>query len=440
MNCASRNDLIETIRDNQEHEDAERANGEADSGEQEQTEEQQPDMPEGLSTPVNVAQSEKPKKKKKKKKSKTANLPEAGADIADNFEEKYKEDVVENPYDPSRPLNQRVEYAIWKYRKNHRFTDSKRSIFDNYLKFGGIKTGPNAFMGRATGGDQDADGEADWDAAKIGTDTVPNADEDDEGLEVNFTEVAQVYLGNTFIRETRFIGQQDFIDAPVLIDAFLRYLQIRNVCPEYADDISRAREVIAKAKIELPMCKRAAIALPGTFNRACNVLFGGGMKVAWVTEASWMQATSKTQKLIDQFMSDTVGSVDDETRNSVSAVVGDYTKRTVVDERKDLFVKIMDIAGSSSSSSEQEREQQEEITKEEDPLVEVILADYENEQDTFKILLEKSISQELLKGMVMTVAMYKLDSGHWYLDRAGQIMPTFYMVDDCLDSDAFLFE
>lgn len=39
------------------------------------------------------------KKKKKKKKSKTANLPEAGTALPDDYQEKYTEDIVEDPYD-----------------------------------------------------------------------------------------------------------------------------------------------------------------------------------------------------------------------------------------------------------------------------------------------------------------------------------------------------
>jgi hypothetical protein len=40
------------------------------------------------------------KKKKKKKKSKSANLPEAGSELADDYIEKHNEDPIENPFDP----------------------------------------------------------------------------------------------------------------------------------------------------------------------------------------------------------------------------------------------------------------------------------------------------------------------------------------------------
>lgn len=72
----------------------------------EQLEEEIDVMPSELSTPVSLMQKKKTdldnekKKKKKKKKSKTANLPEAGTELADDYVEKHSEDVIENPFDP----------------------------------------------------------------------------------------------------------------------------------------------------------------------------------------------------------------------------------------------------------------------------------------------------------------------------------------------------
>ncbi|KAI8138685.1 Argonaute siRNA chaperone complex subunit Arb1-domain-containing protein [Fennellomyces sp. T-0311] len=412
------NDLLEEFRENATEQESEQV-----APVEPQLQPHQMGLPEGLSTPVNVTPESKPKKKKKKKKSKTANLPEAGSELADDYEEKYKEDVIENPYDPERSLTQRIEYAIWKYKQNHKFTETRRAIFDNYLRFGCIETGPNAFMGQtpAFQPDPDLDSDEEDKAIKIKTDVV--ADDDDEGLEVNFTEVAQVYLGNTFIRESLFIGMQDFIDAPVLIDAFLRYLEIRKVFPEYADDIARARQIAAMAKVQLPMCKKAAGLFPGSFNTACAVLFGGSIKPAWMVEAaSWMSATSKTQKLADQFMASTVGMSPEEAQALVNPVLQDYSKRTVVDERKELFVKIADTQEAT------------------DELVKVTLADYNNENETFQIFLERNIAEQLLVGMVLTASLCQLDSGHWYLDRASGLMPTFYIKDDCMDPDTFFYD
>lgn len=69
-------------------------------------EEEEEDMPKELSTPVSLMQRKKTdqdnekKRKKRKKKSKTANLPEAGSEMADDCVETHAEDVIEDPFDP----------------------------------------------------------------------------------------------------------------------------------------------------------------------------------------------------------------------------------------------------------------------------------------------------------------------------------------------------
>lgn len=77
-----------------------------DSSVLEQPEEEIVPMPADLATPISLMQKKKTdedkekKKKKKKKKSKTANLPEAGTELLDDYVEKHAEDVIENPFDP----------------------------------------------------------------------------------------------------------------------------------------------------------------------------------------------------------------------------------------------------------------------------------------------------------------------------------------------------
>lgn len=385
-------------------------------------------MPSELSTPISLSQQnrvvseEKKNKKKKKKKNKTAHLPEAGSALADDYVENNQEDAIEDPFDPERPLSQRVEYAIWKYRKNHKFTESRRAIFDNYLKFGGINTGPNMFLGRATSADASADPEADVDvqAAKLAIDSVP--DELEEGMEVNFSEVAQVYFGNTFIRESRFITMQEFIDAPNLIDAFLRYLQIRNVAPEYADDIEKARAIVAQAKIELPKCKSLTLYIPGNFNSACAVYFG---ERETTMDLSWMNDSDmKTQKMANSFLEETLGMTREEASKIVKSQIKDLKDVKLVTTLEWVGIKVTDLPP---------------ISSEEDPeaLLDVTFTDYENNRDTYIIKLEKKIVENLTEGMVTRATLCKLDNGRWYLEKASRIMPSFFMEDDCLQEEDY---
>ncbi|KAI8977402.1 Argonaute siRNA chaperone complex subunit Arb1-domain-containing protein [Mycotypha africana] len=393
-----------------------------------QQEEEIADLPRELATPVSLgktnktAQNGEKKKKKKKKKSKTANLPEAGSEIPDDYQEHNNEDVIENPYDPSNPLAQRIEYALWKYRKNHKFTDAKKKIFDRYLAFGGIKTGPNMFLGRATSADTPADPEAnvDWEAAKAATDYVPDV-EDEEGLEVNFTEVAQVFLGNTFIRESRFTGLSDFIDAPKLIDAFLRYLEIRNVAPEYAEDIAGARAICAKAKIELPLCKQLSLMVPGGYNKACTSVFGTDDTLANL-DISWMDQKG-LNLFSDMFPQGDNISALDETKKIVRKHIPNLEQVSAVESRKATIVKFKEIAPYDKEKAQP------------DELIQVIFENQEDNREEFKVYFEKEIVDYMLVGMVATVDITKLSNGEWFLDFITRINPTFYMEDECLDED-----
>ncbi|KAI8992501.1 Argonaute siRNA chaperone complex subunit Arb1-domain-containing protein [Pilobolus umbonatus] len=358
------------------------------------------------------------KKKKNKKKKKSAKLPEAGTELHDDYAEKYAEDVIDNPFDPSRPLAHRVEYAIWKYRKNHKFPDHKKRIFDDYLKFGGIVTGPNMFLGRGTSADDTGDGEVDYEAAKLAIDSVP---EMEEGMEVSFSEVAQVYFSNTFIRETKFIALQDFIDAPIVIDAFLRYLEIRNVAPEYKEDLAKAREIIAEAKIQLPKCKMISGDLPGKFNTACHILFGEAeveMDMSWMNEASMM-----IRNTFDSFVEVTVGMSKEEARSLVKEKMKEIDGIHVIEKNEQALLKVHEISPYTDA----------------DVFIQVVLKNYHDNQGYYSIYLEKEIVENMLVGMVMTATLCKLSNGQHYLEFASRIMPNFYMEDECLGEESFDF-
>ncbi|KAF7730682.1 hypothetical protein EC973_001631 [Apophysomyces ossiformis] len=388
-------------------------------------------MPADLSTPVSLRQGtsdeKKKKKKSKKKKSKTAGLPDAGSEMTDDYKEKYDEDVIEDPYSTDRPLGQRVEYAIWKYRKNHKFSQEKKAVFDHYLSFGGIKTGPNAFLGRATSADapDDPDAEQDFDAANAVTDIVPEDEDSDTEIIISFSEVAQVYLGNHFVSTSRFIRLQDYIDAPLLVDAFLRYLQIRNVCPEYAEDIAKARAIAAEAKVQLPMCKRASGLLPGKFNIACSMVFEGKHKAFATIDSEWLEAAGKQSWRIDDFLSESTGMDISEAKKLIKSVLGSYKSTTgSVQYLGTEFVKIATI-GSFDPESDP------------DHLVDVTLVEYHNPNKQHQVKFERNIVNELKEGMVMYATLYQLENGLRYVDDISLLMPNFYMEDDCANEEDF---
>jgi hypothetical protein len=326
-----------------------------------------------------------------------------------------------------------------KYRKNHKFTISKKNIFDDYLRFGGINTGPNAFQGRTTGADNPGDelAEDDYEAAKAGIDSI---EDDDEDVSVSFKDVAQIYFGSRFIRQSKFIQLSEFQDAPEVVDAFLRYLQIRNVCPEYAEDIQAARDICARARLELPRCKILITLLPDKFNQACSVLFEGNQKDIMDFVPTWNTGDSKLQATYGSFMADTIGMTKDEAMSIVGPVVGDVEKRKVVDRKLVQRVRVVEIEGQESSGVNPGE-------KISDPVllgstsadsqhavagiyVKVTISDIETSLTNYTILMEKRISDQILPNLVFTADFYKLDNGQWYIDQVNSIFPSFFLEDD----------
>lgn len=276
------------------------------------------------------------------------------------------------------------------------------------------------FLGRATSADapDDPDAVFDFEAAKLAIDSVP--DELEEGVEVNFAEVAQVYFGNTFIRESRFISLQDFIDAPILIDAFLRYLQIRKVAPEYEEDIAKARAIVAEAKIQLPKCKRVSGYLPGSYNKACASYFGdvqAEMDTSWMTEA-----TMKIQKQFISFVVETIGTNAEDTKKIVQAHIKDPENVHLVETKEWVFAKVAEIDPYSESLGQED-------------LVKVTFENVDLPEEKYQIFLEKKIVDFLMIGMVTRATFCKLSNNDWYLEGASRIMPSFYMEDDCMQEE-----
>ena len=60
-----------------------------------------------------------------------------------------------------------------------------------------------------------------------------------------------------------------------VIRNFLNYLLHHDVCPEYKDQIHAAKQTCDIAEVQLWTIRQAIALMPGPFNKACSVLFGG---------------------------------------------------------------------------------------------------------------------------------------------------------------------
>ncbi|OZJ05494.1 hypothetical protein BZG36_01896 [Bifiguratus adelaidae] len=359
------------------------------------------------------------KKKKKKKKSKTAHLPDVGSDLAlEKLELNEEPSDEEATYALTRPLAERVEFAINRYRKNHKFTASQKYIFDDYLRFGGIDVGQKAFQGRTTAADHGDVGDEDLEAAQAGNVRVDDLEAEDEDRYISFEEVARLWLGNRFFLESKFISLEQFEQAPKIIKGFLRYLIIRHVAPEYEQDIRKAMAVAERAQMELPACKKTAYRLPGKFNKACSLLYGGDLHGLLDINPSWLgESDTNSAFSVAAF----VGMSEEEAKDTVKPYVPEENMGCI----ESIEAATFRVAG--FDPPEPINLENADTVPKAPSMIQLKLKQWQKDTSpNYDVLIEPYIRQDMYEGMVLNLTLRKLSTGFWYMDRITQVLPSFY--------------
>ncbi|KAF9089097.1 hypothetical protein BGX29_012205 [Mortierella sp. GBA35] len=411
------------------------------------------------------------KKKKKKKKAKKAKIELedflAAEDGADQ--------PAENPYDISKSAAERVEIAVTRFRKNRKFSPIRSQILSVYLDYGGIQTGPKMFQGggvKSGGPDDDGDGEADFEAMSAGVDRV---DLPEEGQQVDFTNVVTTFLSQYFLRSTGWVDMVYYRDTPIVVAALLNYFLVRDVLPEYKEDLKAALAVAEKAKIELPLCKMISSGWPSRYDKACSMLYGG----EWFEylENSWQGEAAAIE---------TVGMDMSTARRIVKSVVEpdvDLTTLTVGPreflELEVVHVPAVDLNEGDDAVVDAAQEEEDDAAKVElvdrmilgetgkgpaDPVtkaaesaeaivpalevtealmtkyVDVTLAEWNpevlregqkplSERRKLHVYFDPNVSTKLLLGMRIAAYVYTLSNGMSYLEQA-EVYPTYHLEAD----------
>lgn len=90
-----------------------------------------------------------------------------------------------------------------------------------------------------------------------------------------------------------------------IVRNFLNYILHHDVCPEYNDQIYAARSICDKAEEELCHLAKAQIILPGDFNQACSMIFGGSFHGTYIGDQEW----AKDIEMPDQMSPETARKV-----------------------------------------------------------------------------------------------------------------------------------
>ncbi|EXV06578.1 argonaute siRNA chaperone (ARC) complex subunit Arb1 [Metarhizium robertsii] len=173
---------------------------------------------------------------------------------------------------------ERIQSCIRRFRARRRMQGDQIRYFDEYLFLGGIDTSGNAFSGLDTSDLKDLTPAQRREATV--TDTVNGAcgaddrfyNGDDEHWSVDFAGVAAGLFSTSLGQLTGFEPKktESLIG---LVENFLRYVLLHEVCPEYKDNIQSALQVCNQARQEWPALNQLTAELPGYFNLAATELF-----------------------------------------------------------------------------------------------------------------------------------------------------------------------
>lgn len=163
----------------------------------------------------------------------------------------------------------------------------RRDIFYKYLAYGGVDVGPNMFQGAV-----DTEG-LDKDSVSIAlTQTSISREKYYVGtpaakFAVDFPGCVRAFLSRRAMFIYGFETRPQVELVTTTLEKWMNYLLHHNVCPEYSDDIRKARTIVQTAAEELYSIGQVSNWLPGDFNVAASTLFGGTYSTRYDGMSSW---------------------------------------------------------------------------------------------------------------------------------------------------------
>ncbi|KAF9364272.1 hypothetical protein BGX34_002034 [Mortierella sp. NVP85] len=335
---------------------------------------------------------EKKKKKRKSKgsKKKNKNMPRAEDDENDTVIDR---DAMRSLYEPSMSADERFRLAMDKFRKERVFVPMSNQILETYFSHGGMNE--NETPGRRD----------------IGVEITS---------EVDFVYVAASFLSAFLFNSGVWHDSAYFEMAPKIVLSFLKYIQIRQVVPEYEDNIQKAMEVARLGKIEAPRCKVFNGIMPDDFNQTCSVLY--------VDEFSYDQLPETSIHLMEQVIG--VKSADEVKLNGKRR---GYARVLRVEEGTSIKIAEVneatpsDVADDAASDSEPKSISiykliLEEMSVDGGDLVPVVGSEY-------SVHVSKQAAEQVSRGSIVWGTFYTLSNGLVFA-RPFMAFPSFYVEQD----------
>ncbi|KAJ4985830.1 argonaute siRNA chaperone complex subunit Arb1 [Stagonosporopsis vannaccii] len=198
-------------------------------------------------------------------------------------EEAEEEDRM---YDEDKPFVERIEIAIQRFKQKRRMHEIYAKVFNKFMRYGGVESGPRMHQGISKTEMRDMDAEEI--ARALAVHQIPWNRSDKEQWIVDFYGVGAAFLSSWYPTHYGY-APGGIKSACQVLRSFYNYLRYHGVCPEYDEQLQRALKLCDTAECELTKVHAAGLALPGAFNTSASTLFGGSYAGLFTGDKAWAQ-------------------------------------------------------------------------------------------------------------------------------------------------------
>ncbi|KAI7825610.1 Argonaute siRNA chaperone complex subunit Arb1-domain-containing protein [Gamsiella multidivaricata] len=171
-----------------------------------------------------------------------------------------------------------MRLAIDNFRKERNFVPMSNKILETYFSYGGMDEHPVV-----VGGAKRTQG------AEV-------------TLDIDFVYVVASFLSSHVLNSGIWHDVTYFEMAPRVVLAFLKYIHVRRVMPEYEVEIKKAIDIAQLAKVQTPQCKTFNRMMPDDYSQSCTIHF--------VREYRSDPLPDKSDELLKQCMGDSSSTKD----------------------------------------------------------------------------------------------------------------------------------
>ncbi|KAJ9632491.1 hypothetical protein H2203_000896 [Taxawa tesnikishii (nom. ined.)] len=319
----------------------------------------------------------------------------------------------------------RIETAIQRYCARRKFHQTNLQIFDRFLKFGGIDSGPKQFTGGLSKEDLETK-----DAEEIAIITARHYVAvdclDEHNYYVDFEEVAKGFLSSHFPSRFGCSTTEDVTKCTNILRNFYRYLLHHDVCPEYAHQIHAALRVCDQADKELVTVDAAGILLPGPFNLACSILHGGNYAGVYNSGPVWDGAEKigfSDQDARALLMAGIVVFGTEEQKQQVEHSPGSQPFKVISEKTEFMEVQATQRADDETRSFYDSDRLKYTLLR---PLGKLHCRRWPEDNEDFIFWVEEEILEHCFVGMKIEARVYELDLGIKWIDCIHAVRCSFF--------------